>query len=216
MNGKTVELKDSHGNGFKAYLSYPKGGRGPGIVMGLDIHGMRPLYEEIVDLFAERGYLTIVPDYYWDVKPDERGAYYKTVNFETCMEVTRCTMAAVSGLPECNGKVGVTGFCMGGSTAFLSVARWGADAAVSYYGTRIHTFLDEVEHIRNPLMLHIVEHDPTYSDEDRDRILAAVKNNPRITAHVYDAPHGFATSRYTPEAAALAHARTFELFDTLK
>ena len=31
MNGKTIELKDTQGNAFKAHLSYPKGGRGPGV-----------------------------------------------------------------------------------------------------------------------------------------------------------------------------------------
>ena len=49
--------------------------------------------------------------------------------------------AVAKDMPECNGRIGVTGFCIGGNTAFLGVARYGADAAVSYYGTRIRTFL---------------------------------------------------------------------------
>ena len=216
MPGTTVELKDSRGNAFRAYVSQPKGGRGPGIVMGIDIWGFRKLYFDIADLFAERGYLTIVPDYFWDVAIGADGSYKQTVNFPTCLEATRCAMAAARAMPQCNGRIGVTGFCIGGNTAFLGVARFGADAAASYYGTRIHMFLDEVDRIRKPVILHIVEHDPTYSDEDRDRILAAVKGHPTITTHVYSAPHGFASSSYTPDAAALAHERTFELFDTLK
>jgi carboxymethylenebutenolidase len=216
MNGKTIELRDSQGNPFKAYLSQPKGGRGPGVVIGLDIHGFRPLYHEIADLFAEQGYLTIVPDYFWDVKPGEGGSYRTTLSFPTCIEVTTCAMAALRMMPQCNGKIAVTGYCLGGNMAFLSVARFGADAGTSYYGTRIHTFLNEIDAIRKPLILHIVEHDPTYPDEERDKILAAVKRNPLISAHVYAAPHGFATSSYDPGAATLAHARTFELLDTLK
>ncbi len=215
MNGKTIELSDSRGNRFPAYLSEP-GLRGPAVVMGIDIHGFRPLYFELADLFAERGFITIVPDYFWDVSPGADGSYKKTVNFSTCIDATEASIFAVRGLPRCNGKVAVTGFCIGGSAAFLSVARLGADAASSYYGTRNHLLLDEVDKIRKPVILHMVEHDPTYSDDDRDRILAAVKRNPLITAHVYAAPHGFATSKYTPETALLAHRRTFELFDTLK
>ncbi len=216
MLGRSIELKDSRGNAFRAYLSQPKGGRGPGMVIGIDIWGFRKLYFDIADLFAERGYVTIVPDYFWDVSPGTDGSYKETVNFSTCIEATRASIFAVRGLPECNGKVGVTGFCIGGSTAFLSVARFGADAAASYYGTRIHMYLDEVNRIEKPVLLHIVEHDPTYSDEDRDRILSAVKGHPMITTHLYSAPHGFASSSYTPDAAALAHERTFALFETLK
>ena len=216
MNGKTIELKDAQGKLFRAYVSLPRGGCGPGVVMGLDIHGFRKLYFDLADHFAEQGYLTFVPDCFWDAKPGEDGSYKKTVNFATCVETTRCSMAAVKAMPECNGRIGVTGFCMGGNTAFLGAARYGADAAASYYGTRIHTFLDETRNIRKPVLLHIVEHDPTYSDENRDKILAAVKDNPLITTHVYAAPHGFAGTSYTPEVANLAHARTFELFNSLK
>ena len=52
--------------------------------------------------------------------------------------------AAVTRLraPECNGRVGVMGFCLGGTMAYLSAARTDANAAVSYYGTRIYNFLD--------------------------------------------------------------------------
>jgi carboxymethylenebutenolidase len=214
--GKTIELKDSHGNPFRAYLSQPKGGRGPGVVMGLDIHGLRPLYHDIADLFAEQGYLTVVPDYFWDVKPGEGGSYRTTLKFPTCIEVVKTSMAALKGMPECNGRLAVTGFCLGGNLAYLGVSRFGADAATSYYGTRIHTFLDEVDAIKKPLILHIAEHDTTYPDEERDKILAAVKKNPQITAHVYKAPHGFASSSYTPDVAKLAHERSFALFNSLK
>jgi carboxymethylenebutenolidase len=216
VNGKTIKLKDSQGNPFDAYLSLPKGGRGPGVVMGLDIHGLRPLYQEIADLFAEQGYLTVVPDYFWDVKRGDDGSFRTTVKFPTCLEVVKSSMAALKAMPECNGRAAVTGFCLGGNLAYVGVSRLGADAASSYYGTRLHTFLDEVEQIKKPLILHVAEHDHTYPDAERDKILAAVKKNPQITAHVYKAPHGFASSSYTPDAAGLAHARTFALFNTLK
>ena len=40
----------------------------------------------------------------------------------------------VAELPECAGKVGVLGFCLGGLMTFLTVARYGVDAAVAYHG----------------------------------------------------------------------------------
>jgi carboxymethylenebutenolidase len=132
------------------------------------------------------------------------------------IEVTKSTMTNLKSMPDCNGKIAVTGFCVGGNTAFLGVARLGADAATSYYGTRLHTFLDEVGNVKRPIILHIAEHDHTYPDEERDKIVAAVKKNPLITAHIYKAPHGFASSSIDVDAQALAHKRTFELFDSLK
>jgi carboxymethylenebutenolidase len=217
MNGKMIELKDSKGNAYQTYLSHPKGAaRGPGVVIGLDIHGMRPLYQEIADLFAEQGYLAAVPDYFWDVQRGEGNSFRTTMKFPTLVGVTKDTMAHLKTMPDCNGKIAVTGFCVGGNTAFIGVSRLGADAAAGYYATRAHTLLDEVPNIKQPLILHIAEHDHTYPDEERDRILAAVKKNPAITAHVYKAPHGFASSSVDKDAQALSHKRTFELFDTLK
>ena len=216
MDGRTIDLRDSQGNVFKAYVSQPGGGRGPGVVFGLDIHGLRPLYHGIADRFAGHGCLAVVPDYFWDVERGTDGSYRTTHRFPTCIEVIRSALAAARAMPACNGRIAVIGYCLGGNLALLGVSRLGADAAVSYYGTRIHTFLDDVHNIAKPLILHIAEHDHTYPDEQRDRILAAVRTNANISAHVYAAPHGFASSTYQADAAQLANARTFALLDTLK
>ena len=215
MNGETIKLSDSRGNSYRTYLSRPMGGRGPGVVIGLDIFGLRPLYHEIADLFAEQGYLAAVPDYFWDVEMGEGGSYRGKYKFPTMVEVTHVTTEHVRSMDACNGKVAVTGFCVGGNTAFIAATQ-GADAAASYYGTRLHTLLDEVDKIMCPTLLHIAEHDETYPDAERDKILTAVKSNPKITPHIYAAPHGFASSHVDEEARALAHKRTFALFDTLK
>jgi carboxymethylenebutenolidase len=215
MNGKTIELRDATGNPYRTYLSEPVGGRGPGVVIGLDIFGLRPLYHDIADLFAEQGYLAAVPDYFWDVEMGEAGSYRGKYRFSTMIEVTRATIEQLRTMPACNGKVAATGFCVGGNTAFIAATQR-ADAAASYYGTRLHTLLDEVGNIKCPILLHIAEHDETYPDDERDKILVAIQQNPRITPYVYTAPHGFASSHVVPEAQTLAHQRTFTLFETLK
>ena len=216
MNGETIVLKDGADNVYRTYIAQPKGGRGPGVVIGLDIFGLRPLYHDIADLFAAQGYLAAVPDYFWDVEMGDSGSYRGKYKFPTMIEVTRATMEHLKPMAACNGKIAVTGFCVGGNTTFVAAARFGADAAASYYGTRLHTLLDEVGAIQCPTLLHIAEHDETYPEEERDRILAAVKSNALIMPHIYAAPHGFASSHVVEEARALAHARTFALFDSLK
>jgi carboxymethylenebutenolidase len=216
MDGKTIEIMDSGGNAFKAYVSQPAGGRGPGLVIGLDIHGPRPVYRDIADLFASHGCLAVVPDYFWDVERGPDGSFRTTYKMETCVEVVRSTMAAVKAMPTCNGRIAVSGYCLGGNLGFIGVSRLGADAGISYYGTSLHTMLDEVPGIARPLLLHICEHDHTYPDEQRDRILAAAKTNAKIAAHVYAAPHGFASSTMKEDAAQLANARSFALLETLR
>jgi carboxymethylenebutenolidase len=196
-------------------VSQPQGGRGPGVVFGLDIHGPRPVYRDIADLFAGHGCLAVVPDYFWDVERGPDGSFRTTYRFATCIEVIRSTLAAVKAMPACNGRTAVTGYCLGGNLAFIGVSRLGADAGISYYGTRIHTFLEEMPDVAKPLLLHLAEHDQTYSDEHRDRILEAAKRNPNVTAHVYAAPHGFASSTYQEDAARLANERTFKLLEQL-
>lgn len=217
MNGQTIELQDTQGNPFKAYVSLPKGGRGPGVVIGLDVHGLRPMFHDIADMYADRGYLAIVPDYFWDAHIGEDKTYLHSFKMTTGEEVTKSAMAHVKKMTECNGKVLVTGYCMGGNTAFLAVARLGADAAVAYYGTLLQDYLDEFKNVRQPLILHVAWEDRTYSAADRDRILAEANKNPAITTYIYDEPHGFATSRKKEGGChEIANARTFELFDRFK
>lgn len=216
MSGEIVELKTGGGGAYRCYIARPKAAKAPGVVIGLDIFGFRPLLHEIADYFAERGYLAAVPDYFWDVKPNESGTYRGMYKFPTMVETTGATLVAVRGMTGCNGKVAATGFCVGGNTAFIAAAKQGADAAASYYGTRIHTLLDEVDAIKVPTVLHIAEHDETYPDEERDKILATVKRNPNIAAYIYAVPHGFAHSHVDEASRALAHERTFRIFDKLK
>lgn len=217
MNGETIKLKDSAGNPFDAYVSKPKGGRGPVVVVGLDVHGLRPLYEQMADEWAERGYLVIVPDIYWDVERGADHTYLDNFKMTTGIEVTKSAMEAGRAMPECNGKVLTTGYCMGGNTALVSVMRLGADASASYYGTLMHDYLSEFKSIKDPILLHMPEHDWTYTEEQRDWIIAEAKKNPAITLHLYPEPHGFATGRRKPNGAGdLSDARTFELFERFK
>lgn len=216
MSGEVIELKTGTGGTFRCYISRPKTAKAPGVVIGLDIFGFRPLINEIADYFASRGFLAAVPDYFWDATPNESGTYRGMYKFPTMVETTGATIAAVRAMTGCNGRVAAMGFCVGGNTAFLGAAKQGADAAASYYGTRLHTLLDEVDGIKVPTVLHIAEHDETYPDVERDNILAAVKRNPNIAAYIYAAPHGFAHSHVDEVSRALAHQRTFEIFDKLK
>src|SRR3546814_585553 len=116
------------------------------------------------------------------------------------------TAAAVTVLQP-GGPVGVMGFCLGGSIAFLAAARLdGIAAAVCYYGGQIARFADEAP--RAPTLMHFGATDHTIPMSDVDAIRA---KRPDCEIHVYPAGHGFncdERSSYSPESAAEAWTRS--------
>ena len=113
-------------------------------------------------------------------------------------------------------RVGVVGFCAGGSVAYLAATRTDADASVGYYGRLIVDHLGEAHAIARPLLLHFGEADPSIPAELRAKVRQALGANPRVTIHDYEgAGHGFATSsgkRRNEAAAQLADGRTETFF----
>lgn len=103
---------------------------------------------------------------------------------------------------------------------YLSAARLEIDAAVAYYGTQIHEFLDEAQNISSPTILHAGTSDEHVSLDVLGNIRTALGSNPNITIYEYDAGHAFAhterDTHFVADATKAAHARTFELFDNLK
>ncbi|MDP6954198.1 MAG: dienelactone hydrolase family protein, partial [Alphaproteobacteria bacterium] len=126
-----------------------------------------------------------------------------------CLDVLRNQAA-------CTGKLGVTGFCLGGKLTYLCAARHAVDAAVSYYGVGIERYLDEADAIACPMVLHFAENDshvpPDSVAQTRDRL----SNRDDVAIHVYEgAEHGFNRRGYPPHhkpSADLAMTRTLALF----
>ena len=116
---------------------------------------------------------------------------------------------------DCNGKVGVVGFCFGGWIANMMAVRIpGLSAAVPFYGSQPGA--EDVPKIQAPLLLHyaaldtrITEGAPAYED-------ALKANGKAYTAYVYPGVnHGFhnnTTPRYDTDAAELAWQRTIDFF----
>ena len=128
-------------------------------------------------------------------------------------------IAALRARPDCTGKVGVMGFCLGGKFAYLSSTRHAIDAAVSYYGVQIDQHLGEADRLKCPILLHFAENDPHVPADTvaaiRDRMGAWEK----VTIHVYPGTeHGFNRYGYPPyheAAAGLARERTLAHFRRL-
>ncbi|HEY0879631.1 MAG TPA: dienelactone hydrolase family protein, partial [Zeimonas sp.] len=113
--------------------------------------------------------------------------------------------------PGAAGRVGIVGYCWGGTMSWVSASRVdGLACAVVYYGGHIASFIGERP--KCPVLCHFGEHDRTPSPEQAKSVLAA---HPQVEGHFYDAGHGFNCDQrasYDADASKLARQRTLAFF----
>jgi carboxymethylenebutenolidase len=211
--GSNVELAAADGHKLAAYLAEPQGRPRGGIVVIQEIFGVTRHIRAVADQYAAAGYLAIAPALFDRV---ERGVdvpytdmakgfgYMQAVKDD---DVMLDVQAAVDRVRPA-GKVGVVGFCWGGTMAYLSAARLNIDAAVAYYGGGINR--RTAEKPRVPVMFHFGEKDAHIPASAVAEIRSAY---PQGIYHLYPADHGFnCTDRASFESASarLALERSLE------
>jgi carboxymethylenebutenolidase len=231
MAGRMIDIAASDGNTFSGYYSPPAGGSGPGILMIQEMFGLNSTFRGVCDRFAGEGYAVLAPDMFWRTEPNFQAdltsqddfqkafGFYQGVDYEAGVGTMSSALDVLKAQPECADKVACIGFCMGGTFSYLAASRFEIDAGIAYYGTQIHPYLNELDNIDCPLLLHFGETDDTFPAEERIGVEAAVKDRAGMTAHVYEAGHAFANPNlpyYVEAAAETAHERSFALLSGLK
>ncbi|MGP1397897.1 MAG: dienelactone hydrolase family protein [Inquilinaceae bacterium] len=227
MAGDYITVSASDGGKFRAYLAVPAKGDGPGIVLIQEIFGVNAHIRDVADLYAEEGYTVIAPDLFWRLEPGVELGYgdadrgramdlYQKLDIDRAVDDITATVKALRQRPECVGKVGALGFCLGGKLAYLAAARSGVDCAVSYYGVGIEAALDEASAISCPLAFHFAEKDKFSPPETIERIRAAFAGRPDVAFYVYPGvDHAFNAPQrpsYDKPASLMAHSRSLALF----
>ncbi len=227
MTGTTITVAAGDGGEFKAYVSTPEKGSGPGIVLLQEIFGVNQSMRDVADYYAEEGYVVIAPDLFWRIEPGiELGytdedfqkalAYRQQFDIDKSVEDIAATVSALKALPQCVGRVGALGFCLGGKLAYLAAARVGVDCAVSYYGVGIEQSLSEAGSITCPMALHFAGEDKHVPMAAVETVQAALSDRDDIEIYVYPgADHGFsaaARASYDKPSAMMAHSRSIALF----
>jgi len=225
--GQDIEIKSRDGKTFAGYLALPSGTPAAGIVLLPEVFNTNPHIRSVCDGYAADGFAVLAPDVYWRQEPGSYLAYTdegrakaqslraKLDTDQFCRDLED-TVAALAARPECTGKIGVMGFCLGGKFAYLSSVRHKIGAAVSYYGVQIDQHLDEAGKLGCPLLLHFAEEDahvpPAMVELIRQRLAPSGKSE----VHVYPGTvHGFNRYGYPPHneaQAAVARKRTVEHF----
>lgn len=202
------------------WLAMPDRPSTMGLVVIQEIFGLTPHIRDVCDRYAREGFIALAPALFDAVQPDSILPYDRSGMFRGrdlvgklgYERAVRLVSAAAQRLREEGAKkVGVVGFCWGGTIALLANLRLGLPA-VSYYGARNISFVDES--LRAPMLMHFGAEDASTPATDIAREREAW---PRATIMVYpDAGHAFNRdgdpAHYSVDAAIRANDETLEFF----
>ena len=222
LDSEFITYNSLNGGGeIKALLSKPKNAAGKlgGIVVVHENRGLNPYIEDTARRAALDGFITIAPD---ALSPlggypgnDDEGREMQSKRDSG--EMLQDFIAAYEVLKnhrDCNGKVGVVGFCFGGSISnMMAVNVPTLAAAVPFYGGQPN---EDIDQINAPLLLHYAGLDKRINAGWPDYEAKLNENNKEYGVFFYpDVNHGFhntTTPRYDKEAAELAWKRTIAFF----
>ena len=218
MGSKTT-LAARDGATIGAYLAIPEGKPKAGLVVLQEIFGVNQHIREVTDGFAAAGYLAIAPALFDRVERNAELGYAEAdmgkaralrgaVDPAAAMLDIEAAVEAVASA----GKVGVIGYCWGGTLAYAAAVELNTiDAAVGYYGSGVAAMADSKPRV--PVILHFGEQDHGIPMSDVEKVIAA---RPDVPVYTYPAGHGFNCDHrasFDSDSAALALRRTLAFLD---
>lgn len=210
------------GGNIKALLSMPVHAKTKpgGVVVVHENRGLNPYIEDVAKRVALAGFIAIAPDALTPLGgyPGNDDAGRELQAKRDRNEMLEDFIAAYEYLKnhkDCNGKVGVVGFCFGGWIANMMAVRLpGLSASVPFYGGQPSA--EDVPKIQAPLLLHYASLDTRLTDGWPAYEAALKANGKEYTAYIYpNVNHGFhndTTPRFDKAAADLAWQRTIDFF----
>jgi carboxymethylenebutenolidase len=216
-----TQLQAADGHKFDAYIAQPSGEPKAGLVVLQEIFGVNTHIRSVADRFARAGYLVIAPALFDRAQRDVEFAYGPEEAKQGMQIVQRIPLeqtladiaAAIQYLREHGArKVGVVGFCWGGTLAWVSNTRLHPDATVSYYPGGIQNYIHE--RFTSPAIFHFGLDD----NHIPQTVVEEVRHEyPGFSVFTYPgAGHGFncdARASYNEAASKLAQQRTLAHFD---
>ncbi len=216
-----IKIKAEDGHQFDAYLAESNGTARGAMIVIQEIFGVNSHIRSVADDYSKQGYHAIAPALFDRVHPNVELGYNsedmkRGMSIATQIGMDNMMKDVAASIRQARQqwstlKVGVVGFCLGGSLAWLAATRLKPDAAVGYYGGRIAQSAHETPTC--PVMLHFGAKDPHIGPDQIDTIRQA---HPEIPIFIYDAGHGFNCDQrkdYEPHSANLARQRTLEFFE---
>ena len=182
---------------------------GPGVVVIHEGNGISPQLLRFCQRLAAEGYLVVAPDLFYRFGGTESVDAMTLIRKLDFDQANRDISAAADIARSLGaGRLGVTGFCMGGRLTYRAALAGGFDAAAGFYGSGIS---GELGQPTCPTLLFFGGKDEWIQTSDIETVAAH-----HADTTVYpEAGHGFmrdGSPDYAPEAAADAWNRTLTLF----
>ncbi len=224
INSEYINYESPKGGGtIKALLSTPSeiNQKLGGVIVVHENRGLNPYIEDVGKRAALAGFISLAPDALTPLggypgNDDDGREMQRKRDKNEMLEDFIAAYDYLKNHKDCNGKIGVVGFCFGGWVSNMMAVRIpDLSAAVPYYGSQPKS--EDVPKINAPLLIHYAELDKrvnegwtTYEKDLKD-------NNKEFDAFIYpNVNHGFhndTTPRYNKEAAELSWNRTIAFFN---
>lgn len=215
--GEPFTLTAADGFVLDAYRADPPGPPRGGLVVLQEIFGVNPHIRSVADGYAAQGYCVVAPALFDRARKGVELAYDpagmaagSALARSIARQDTLKDIAAAVEALKAAGRVGVVGYCWGGTLAYAAALDLPVAAAVGYYGGGIAALVDRQPAV--PTMLHFGEHDAHIPMSDVETIRAAA---PAVRLFTYPAGHGFncdARGSYDRASAEAALGRTLPFF----
>jgi len=224
---------------MRTYIYKPTaGGKYPGLLFFSEIFQVTAPIRRTAALLAGHGFVVAVPEIYHEFEPPgavfpydqagaERGNVLKTTKELTSYDAdARAVLDHLKTRPDCTGKLGCIGICIGGHLSFRAAMNPDVQAAVCFYATDIHkrslakgmkdNTLDRMKEIRGEMLMIWGKQDPHIPREGRQLIGNAMTDGQiNFTWHEFNAQHAFMRdegARYDPELARICYGLVIDLF----
>jgi carboxymethylenebutenolidase len=216
---QTITLTAKDGHTLSAYEAKPADTPRGGLVVVQEIFGVNNHIRAVAQGYAADGYHVVAPALFDRVGKDIQLGYGEAdiakgrdirgkITWELALADVEAALHRVKG----SGKVGIVGYCWGGTVTWVSCTRITGFAAGSvYYGGGIGNFATEKP--KCPVICHFGEKDHAIPLDEVDKVRGA--KHPGVEVHMYAAGHGFNCNErgsYDATSAQLARERTLGWF----
>lgn len=209
-----METTAADGHKLGVYRADPKGAPRGAVVVVQEIFGVNGHIRAVCDDFAGQGYVAVAPALFDRVEPGVELGYGaddvtrgRGIREGVTLEHALADVEAAAKEVAAVGKLGVAGYCWGGTVAWVAATRSRIfAAAVGYYGGGVAGLAGEQPNC--PVQLHFGEQDHAIPLADVDQVKAA---HPNLPIYLYPAGHGFNCDQrgsYHAESARVARERT--------
>jgi len=212
-----IEIRTDDDHVIEAYKSMPSGDPKGAVVVIQEIFGVSNHLKRVTDAYAADGYIAIAPSFFDRVEKNlvlgysefDRGRNLAgQLTDDMIINDINAAADAVRGV----GKVGLVGYCWGGSAVFLGCCRSNVDCGSAYYGSRIIEYSPQMQP-KVPVAYHYGKIDHSLP---MDAVQKIIQEQPEGEHHIYEgADHGFNCDdrpQFNSDASNLARKRTLDFF----